>query len=112
MKKHKVKYFGILIPTIMMSLSLFAQSKLKPLIIEQQGSFAVGGSKISEPGNFDVANALKPQGQTFHGDHAYVFYQIPLKSRKYPLVFLHGAGQSKKTWESTPDGRQGFQNIF
>jgi hypothetical protein len=29
-----------------------------------------------------------------------------------PLVFLHGAGQSSKTWESTPDGREGFQNIF
>jgi pimeloyl-ACP methyl ester carboxylesterase len=28
------------------------------------------------------------------------------------LVFLHGAGQSKKTWETTPDGREGFQNIF
>ena len=57
-------------------------------------------------------NSLKPQGQTFHGDHAYVFYQIPVGARGYPLVFLHGAGQSKKTWESTPDGREGFQNIF
>jgi len=82
------------------------------LVIQQQGSFAVGGIKISEPGNFDLNNSLKPQGQTFHGDHAYAFYQIPVKSRKYPLVFLHGAGQSKKTWETTPDGRAGFQNIF
>jgi len=55
---------------------------------------------------------LKPDGQTFHGDHAYVFYQVPRKAKKLPLVFLHGAGQSKKTWESTPDGRDGFQNIF
>ena len=31
---------------------------------------------------------------------------------KYPLVFLHGIYQSSKTWESTPDGREGFQNIF
>ena len=28
------------------------------------------------------------------------------------MVFLHGAGQSKKTWETTVDGRDGFQNIF
>lgn len=27
-------------------------------------------------------------------------------------MFLHGAGQFSKTWESTPDGREGFQNIF
>ncbi len=24
----------------------------------------------------------------------------------------HGAGQFSKTWETTPDGREGFQNIF
>jgi len=82
------------------------------LMIQQQGSFAVGGTKIIASGNFDLNNALKPEGQTFHGDHAYVFYQIPVNARKYPLVFLHGAGESKKTWETTPDGREGFQNIF
>lgn len=93
-------------------LSLSAQNKQPPLIIAEQGSFLVGGTEIVEPGEFDVKNALKPQGQSFHGDHAYVFYQIPVKARKYPLVFLHGAGESKKTWETTPDGREGFQNIF
>lgn len=84
----------------------------KFLVIEKQGSFAVGGTMFTAQGNFEVANALKPDGQTFHGDHAYVFYQVPPKAHKYPLVFLHGAGQSKKTWESTPDGREGFQNLF
>lgn len=83
-----------------------------PLVIAEQGSFAVGGTRVSQPGVFDLKNALKPEGQTFSGDHAYTFYQVPVKAKKYPLVFLHGAGQSKKTWESTPDGREGFQNIF
>ena len=82
------------------------------LTIKEQGSFAVGGTVATKPGSFDVNNALDSQGQTFHGDHLYAFYQVPLKARKMPLVFLHGAGQSKKTWESTPDGREGFQNIF
>lgn len=82
------------------------------LTIQQQGSFTVGGATLTEPGKFDLNNALKPQGQTLHGDHAYVFYQIPPKARSYPLVFLHGAAESKKTWESTPDGREGFQTIF
>jgi len=82
------------------------------LTIQQQGSFTVGGTVNTESGKFDLTNALKPQGQTFHGDHAYVFYQIPPKARPYPLVFLHGAAESKKTWESTPDGREGFQTIF
>lgn len=82
------------------------------MVIQSQGSFTVGGTTVTESGTFDLNNALKPQGQTFHGDHAYAFYQIPVEARKYPLVFLHGAGQSKKTWETTPDGRDGFQNIF
>ncbi|WP_245826150.1 alpha/beta hydrolase [Spirosoma rigui] len=83
-----------------------------PLLIQEQGSFMIGGTTMTEPGKFDLSNPLKPPGQTFHGDHAYVFYQIPVKARTYPLVFLHGAGESKKTWETTPDGREGFQTIF
>jgi pimeloyl-ACP methyl ester carboxylesterase len=70
-------------------------------VIKEQGSFAVGGTVISDSA-----------GNTFHGDHAYVFYQIPQNARKLPLMFLHGAGQFSKTWETTPDGREGFQNIF
>lgn len=111
MKKRLISY-SVLALLITMSIPLYAQNKRKPLVIDRQGSFAVGGTKVTEPGTFDLNNALKPQGQTFHGDHAYAFYQIPVKARKYPLVFLHGAGQSKKTWETTPDGREGFQHIF
>lgn len=111
MKKRLISY-SVLALLITTSIPLYAQNKRKPLVIDRQGSFAVGGTTITEPGTFDLNNALKPQGQTFHGDHAYAFYQIPVKARKYPLVFLHGAGQSKKTWETTPDGREGFQHIF
>jgi hypothetical protein len=81
------------------------------LIIKEQGSFAVGGSVITSPGEFNPYTRT-PEGQTFHGDHAYVFYQIPDKARKLPLVLWHGFGQFSKTWETTPDGRDGFQNIF
>ena len=87
------------------------ESNSSLLVIREQGSFAAGGTVIPAR---EPYNPLKPQaaGQTLHGDHAYVFYQIPADARKYPLVFLHGAGQSAKTWETTPDGREGFQNIF
>ena len=75
--------------------------KPEPMVVEKQGSFMVGGSVIT------AAN-----GDTFHGDHAYVQYQIPKDARKLPLVMWHGGGQFSKTWESTPDGREGYQNIF
>ena len=78
------------------------------LIISEQGSFAVGGTVISNPGTFDPYNPT-PEGQTYHGDHAYVFYQIPANARKYPLVMWHGLGQFSKTWETTPDGRVGIK---
>lgn len=88
----------------------FVQSK--PLIIQQQGSFSAGGTVLTAAGEFDPKKPLEPAGQTYHGDHASVFYQIPEHPHKYPIVMLHGAGQSSRTWESTPDGREGFQNIF
>jgi pimeloyl-ACP methyl ester carboxylesterase len=89
-----------------------------PLVIQEQGSFAVGGTVVTAPGAFDAIaqGAYTPtpdsRGQTLHGDHAYVFYQVPVNARRLPLVFWHGHSQSAKTWETTPDGREGFQNIF
>ena len=89
-----------------------------PLLIQEQGSFAVGGSVVTTPGTFDpIAQGAysptpDPKGQTLHGDHAYVFFQVPVNARRLPLVFWHGHGQSAKTWETTPDGREGFQTIF
>ena len=82
------------------------------LAIREQGSFLIGGSVKTQPGTYDTHQPLKADGQTLHGDHAYVSYQVPVDARKNPLVFLHGAGQSAKTWESTPDGREGFSTIF
>jgi pimeloyl-ACP methyl ester carboxylesterase len=83
----------------------------EPLLIQEQGSFAVGGTVTTNPGSFDPYRPA-PEGQTFHGDHAYVFYQIPVNVRRFPLVLWHGNGQFSKTWETTPDGREGYQNIF
>lgn len=83
-----------------------------PLTIAEQGSFFVGGTVIHAPGQYRTDNPMSHDGQTFHGDHAYVSYQKPLAPHRLPIVFLHGAGQSGKTWESTPDGREGFGTIF
>jgi hypothetical protein len=87
------------------------KSKQEPLVIQEQGSFAIGGTVITNPGKFDHLRPT-PDGQTFHGDHAYVFYQLPAQARQLPLVMWHGIGQFSKTWETTPDGREGYQTIF
>lgn len=84
----------------------------QPLTIAEQGSFFAGGKVIQQQGVYNTNNPMAHEGQTLHGDHAYVSYQKPVTPTKYPLVFLHGAGQSGKTWETTPDGREGFGTIF
>lgn len=83
-----------------------------PLLIQAQGSFAVGGTVTAHPGTFNHLKPMEPAGQTYHADHLYAFYQVPVGARKHPIVMWHGAGQSAKTWETTADGREGFQNIF
>ncbi len=90
------------IAVLIIGVALFTGcSERNVLEIAEQGSFAVGGTVLTDS-----------LGRTYHGDHAYVFYQVPANARKYPLVFAHGVGQFSKTWETTPDGREGFQNIF
>ncbi len=93
--------------------STYAQNQ-KPLIIATQGTFSAGGTVIKSEGTFDPLKAWNvPQGgQTRHGDHADVFYQIPANAKKLSMVFLHGYGQSRRSWQTTADGREGFSDIF
>lgn len=82
-----------------------------PIVLRAQGSFAVGGTVVQSPGTYQLGNPGS-DGQTLHGDHARVVYQIPANPRRLPLVMWHGFGEFSKTWETTPDGREGFQTIF
>ncbi len=93
--QHKItKTLAAAVLALMLSTSAYAFEK--PVLLQDQGSFFAGGTTVTTPGSFDFSNPLNPQGQTLHGDHAYVFYQKPVNAHKLPLVFLHGAGQSKK----------------
>lgn len=112
-KYQRTSVSFLLAACVLMSVCSVRTADSKPglLSIQEQGSFAAGGTVIRNPGTFDP-HKQTPEGQTFHGDHAYVFYQIPPNARKLPLVLWHGYGQFSKTWETTPDGREGYQNIF
>jgi len=82
-----------------------------PLVIQSQGSFAVGGTVKTTPGSYDN-NKPTSAGQSFHGDHLYAFHQVPQDPKPLPIVMLHGAFQSARSWETTADGREGFQTLF
>ena len=84
------------------------------LLIAQQGSFSVGGRTIQGTGVFDPTTSPDGtnEGQTLWVDQMYVQYQIPVNPRMYPMVLVHGGGGTGRVWESTPDGREGYQTIF
>ena len=86
----------------------------QPLVIAQQGSFSVGGRTVQGAGVFNPTKspAGTNEGQTLWVDRMYVQYQIPVDTRMYPLVLVHGGGGTGRVWESTPDGREGYQTIF
>lgn len=82
-----------------MAASLAPQDK--PIVLRSMGSFLFGGSVVSGP-----------DGDTFHGDHGYAQFYVPQEAREYPLIMWHGMGQSGRSYESTPDGREGYQAIM
>jgi pimeloyl-ACP methyl ester carboxylesterase len=83
----------------------------RSLLIQEQGSFAVGGVVKKTPGVYDNDKPTA-EGQSLHGDHLYAFYQVPQHPKSLPIVMLHGAYQSARSWETTSDGREGFQTLF
>ena len=67
--------------------------------------FSAGGTVLTSDGVFNVSNHYSSRaGSTLHVDHANVFYQIPEQETGLPMVFLHGYGQSRMGWMTTPDG--------
>jgi hypothetical protein len=69
------------------------------IVIEKQGSFAVGGTVVG-----DAATS------SLHCDHGVVEYQIPPMPRAVNLLMWHSA--SANAWQNRWDGGEGFQSIF
>ena len=86
------------------------------LVIEKQGVFSSGGTVTAPiPGVYDPTQNWMDQsraGTTTHVDHANTFYQIPAGGNGLPVAFLHGYGQTRTGWQTTPDGREGWSDIF
>lgn len=101
---------------VMTAVPAMAEEGNAPLIIVEQGMFSAGGTVTDPiPGDYDETKNWQDftrTGNTMHVDHANVFYQIPENDNGNPIVFLHGAGQSRMGWMTTPDGREGWSNLF
>jgi pimeloyl-ACP methyl ester carboxylesterase len=85
------------------------QTASSPLILKAQGSFFVGGRKV-EQSRGELGN-LGPGGHIVV-DQMYVRYMVPQAGAGIPVVMVHGATLTGKTWETTPDGRMGWDEYF
>ncbi|AYO83911.1 esterase [Methylobacterium brachiatum] len=81
-----------------------------PLTLAGQGSFFVGGRDVQSD-TLSTLPAYAPSG-TITVDQVYVRYQIPVDPVRPPLVLIHGCCLTGKTWETTPDGRMGWDEFF
>jgi|SoiMetStandDraft_2_1073263.scaffolds.fasta_scaffold05157_2 pimeloyl-ACP methyl ester carboxylesterase len=72
--------------------------------VARHGFFYAGGKYVGE---------LGPQKESTMGGAMYVEVMVPRQVRSpYPIVFLHGAGQTGVDWLQTPDGRPGWAYNF
>jgi len=88
-----------LLPAVFATSDLGAQGANAPIMIQKQGSFAVGGKVLGDPDT-----------RSLHCDHGYVEYQIPVNPRRINLVMWHSAAAT--AWLNRWDGGEGYQSIF
>lgn len=92
-----------------------------PIALKDMGSFHVGGREITISGQpvkevtftaGGVPAKVDPNG-VYQVEQMYVQYFIPQNERgALPLLMWHGGGLTGVTYETTPDGREGWLNYF
>ncbi|MBB6557487.1 pimeloyl-ACP methyl ester carboxylesterase [Acidovorax soli] len=81
----------------------------RPLVLQARGSFFVGG-EIVEQSRVELGGRAPADRVTVN--QMYVEYMIPEGAKKTPLVMVHGASLSGKSYDTTPDGRMGWFEYF
>ena len=86
----------------------------KPLVIEDQGSFFVGGvPKVTDYATVPAPGQPAVPNQIMIGQ-MYVQFEIPArkKPKAPPVIMVHGSTHTAACLESTPDGREGWYPYF
>jgi len=101
--------FRIIAAMLLAALPAWAQME-GPLSIARQGSYFVGGRDIRS----DSLSNLPAYGATgtISVDQVYVRFQEPVAPARVPLLLIHGCCLTGMTWETTPDGRMGWDEYF
>ena len=81
-----------------------------PLVLKAQGSFFVGGEKVEQT---EVELGTLGPGGHITVNQMYVRFMVPQDGdSNMPVVMVHGATLTGKSWETTPDGRMGWDEYF
>ena len=85
-----------------------AASFSAPLTLADEGNFFVNGENINSkyPGASLVTGPTPPGRITIN--QIYVHYRIPAERKALPVIMVHGSNYSGVTYETTPDGREGW----
>ena len=91
------------------------------IVLRGMGSFHVGGRVVELSGRpvrqivrvpGGPPSKLDPNG-AYQVEQMYVQYFLPKNRKgKLPLLMWHGGGLTGATYETTPDGREGWLNLF
>ncbi len=102
-----------LVPSVAAAQDLSAIKPSLPLLLKGEGSFFMPGTTHL----IDAATARGgPGGQAGLAmiNQMYVQFMMPLLKTQphYPIAIVHGCCLSTKSWQTTPDGRMGWDEYF
>jgi pimeloyl-ACP methyl ester carboxylesterase len=87
-------------------------TKPEPVVLERMGVMFVGGRQVEMPGGGRVGGGAK---QTQIAGQAPVHFLIPPEDKregKRPIIMIPGMGLTSYLYLSTPDGRDGWAQLF
>ena len=115
---HVTNSWKILAATLTITLTACVQA---PIQLSQMGSFHIGGREVVISGKPTKEVLFSPGGVpakvdpngVYQAEQMYVQYFIPNNLKgSLPLLMWHGGGLTGVTYETTPDGREGWLNFF
>jgi pimeloyl-ACP methyl ester carboxylesterase len=91
------------------------------LSVREIGSFHLGGNlrtlsgmprrdRVSTTGG--AVHPIDPNGEIVTGQMYVQYVQLAAPRSPHPLLLWHGGGMTGVNWETTPDGRPGWQMFF
>src|SRR5258707_12762938 len=108
-------------PALLLITFVLTACSQNPIALRDMGSFHVGGREVTLSGKpvkevvftpGGVPAKVDPNG-TYLVESMYVQYFLPANRKgQLPLLMWHGGGLTRVTYETTPDGRDGWLNWF